>query len=112
MSVLKLWISMISAARTQTAVIMGLDEAVRFVKKNKNNRYREVLLKFLLFSDESTTREDEELVRKYSEKITRQTNVTTVQSNKKQVKNFLTKSRSNLPVSFLKLDLNFFKIFF
>ena len=45
------------------------------------------------FSDESTTREDEELVRKYSEKINRQTSG---QPPKK--KRFLHKSRSNLPV--------------
>lgn len=44
------------------------------------------------FSDESTTREDEELVRKYSEKINRQT------SGQPKKKRFLHKSRSNLPV--------------
>lgn len=42
-------------------------------------------------SDESTTREDEELVRKYSEKINRQT------SGQPKKKRFLHKSRSNLP---------------
>ena len=58
-----------------------------------------LLIKFLLqhflrshFSDESTTREDEELVRKYSEKINRQT------SGQPKKKRFLHKSRSNLPV--------------
>ena len=98
-----------SHARTQTAVIMGLDVSLShcrlyfFYEKISC----EVLQSIPLFSDESTTREDEELVRKYSEKITRQTNGGVgvgqpqhqLLSKKTHAKNFLQKSRSNLPVT-------------
>ena len=64
-----------------------------------------VLTPTSLFSDESTTREDEELVKKYSDKITRQTNGQP--QNHPSRKNLLAKSRSNLPVSGAIIDISF-----